>query len=62
MDQSSVQALFRQFAAPLAGYTATSPERKISRRPILSSVADFPCSPLVLVVQTILIGRNFCQG
>jgi hypothetical protein len=28
MDQSEVQTLFRQFAAPLAGYAATSLERK----------------------------------
>ena len=28
MDQTTVQTLFRQFAAPLAAYAATSPERK----------------------------------
>lgn len=28
MDPSKVQALLRKFAAPLAGYAATSPERK----------------------------------
>jgi len=28
MDQAEVQALFRKFAAPLAGYAATSPARK----------------------------------
>jgi hypothetical protein len=28
MDQTKVQSLFRKFAAPLAGYAATSPERK----------------------------------
>jgi hypothetical protein len=28
MDQTEVQALFRTFAAPLAGYAATSPARK----------------------------------
>jgi hypothetical protein len=28
MDQAIVQALFRRFAAPLAAYAATSPERK----------------------------------
>ena len=28
MDQAEVQALFRRFAAPLAGYAATSPARK----------------------------------
>lgn len=28
MDQAAVQALFRQFAAPLAGYAAASPERQ----------------------------------
>jgi len=28
MDQDKVQALFRKFAAPLARYAATSPERK----------------------------------
>lgn len=28
MNQGKVQALFREFAAPLAGYGATSPERK----------------------------------
>jgi hypothetical protein len=28
MDQAEVQTLFRQFAAPLAGYAATSPARK----------------------------------
>jgi hypothetical protein len=28
MDQTTVQSLFRKFAAPLAGYAATSPARK----------------------------------
>jgi len=28
MDQAAVQALFRKFAAPLAGYAATSVQRK----------------------------------
>ena len=28
MDQAEVQTLFRKFAAPLAGYAATSRERK----------------------------------
>ena|ERR1700722_8078851 len=28
MDQAEVQTLFRKFAAPLAGYAATSPARK----------------------------------
>jgi hypothetical protein len=28
MDQTTVQTLLRQFAAPLAAYAATSPERK----------------------------------
>lgn len=28
MDQAEVQALFRKFAAPLAGYAATSAQRK----------------------------------
>jgi hypothetical protein len=28
MDQAEVQDLFRRFAAPLAGYAATSPARK----------------------------------
>ncbi len=28
MDQAEVQALFRKFAAPLAGYAVTSPARK----------------------------------
>jgi hypothetical protein len=28
MDQAEVQSLFRKFAAPLAGYAATSPIRK----------------------------------
>src|SRR5260370_36414247 len=28
MDQAEVQALFHKFAAPLAGYAATSPARK----------------------------------
>jgi hypothetical protein len=28
MDRAEVQALFRKFAAPLAGYAATSGERK----------------------------------
>ncbi len=28
MDQTAVQTLFRQFAAPLAAYAATPPERK----------------------------------
>jgi hypothetical protein len=28
MDQAEVQALFRRFAAPLAGYAATSVQRK----------------------------------
>jgi hypothetical protein len=28
MDQAAVQTLFRNFAAPLAGYAATSPARK----------------------------------
>jgi hypothetical protein len=28
MDQNEVQALFRQFAAPVAAYAATSPQRK----------------------------------
>jgi hypothetical protein len=28
MDQAEVQALFRKFAAPLAGYAAMSPARK----------------------------------
>jgi hypothetical protein len=28
MDQAKIEALFRQFAAPLAAYAATSPERK----------------------------------
>jgi hypothetical protein len=28
MDQAEVQALFRKFAAPLAGYAATSANRK----------------------------------
>lgn len=28
MDRTEVQALLRKFAAPLAGYAATSPDRK----------------------------------
>jgi len=28
MNQTTVQSLFRKFAAPLAGYAATSPARK----------------------------------
>ena len=28
MDQTEVEALFRKFAAPLAGYAATSAKRK----------------------------------
>ena len=28
MDQAEVQALFRRFSSPLAGYVSTSPERK----------------------------------